>query len=445
MTPKSSDFFSVFLALGALALYSQEASEMRVIDRGKPIAEALMKNEIVNTSGAIYRNVAVLIVKSDVENLGYDANNGMLKIARGETADTLYLTEDERVVQIYRPGYRSLNINLSDYGISLSQIRVWQIEIAGYKIQREISITIKSNPPGANVYIDGLNSGVQENFLTTPGWHQLKLAKEGFLDKVEAIKVSNTQIHFQFELELHITIRTKPQEATIFIDDERVLNATPGVKPGVYKLRIEKSGYIPITKTITVTPAQTLFVFDLERSKVVVERSTAFGNFDLQVVVDAPAPDIGKTHKIGETFYLGASLDLHLKNVTKINQLFLNLFGSIGLGGYEDDDGDFDLLFLPTRGGLGVTQKIYTTDGLAFVLSGAYLRRSTPFDGVFARGLSVGGDVEFPIFKFLDLGIKVMYNSMSYNRAPLTRQGVPATADLNASNFSSVGGLQILF
>ncbi len=138
------------------------------------------------------------------------------------------------------------------------------------------SISVSSNPPGAKVILDGVDTGQLTNTLVTGvtgGYHSVLLRKEGFGDNATTVYVhpGNTrtiQAALVRNVLPQITVRSVPDKAGIRvdgIDTGKVTNTTISVLPGVHTLTVEHTGYITATREVVVTGGSTtgeLFILE---------------------------------------------------------------------------------------------------------------------------------------------------------------------------------------
>lgn len=115
----------VFLSLFAISI-SAETSKMQIV--GKPEKS---KSEIVAVRNANGRFCAAIQVISDMEGFSYDSYNGVVRIDDNPGKDMVYLSPDERVLEIYKTGYEPLKIILYEIGIILKGKDVWMLKISG--------------------------------------------------------------------------------------------------------------------------------------------------------------------------------------------------------------------------------------------------------------------------------------------------------------------------
>ena len=257
----------LFILLSAQILYAQ--NEMRVVGKGEFQPSELIDKSIRDANGEV---CAGLIIVTDLTGMRYDSYNGIVKVNQNPGKDFLFLSPDERVVEIFCEGFASLKIVLSDYGIILRKGEVWKLKITGDKVSDLIPINIVVKPTDAQVYIDDKlqnNTAIQ----VSAGSHKIKIIKEGYqtIEENIAVAVGKTLFNYALsEIELvGVQISSVPNGAKIYINGLEKGETNKGLflYPGVYQLRIIKSGYLDEEEKITVgSNKQNNFTYNLEKN-----------------------------------------------------------------------------------------------------------------------------------------------------------------------------------
>lgn len=261
-----------FAILSGIPSIAQELRQMRLVG----VAEK-SDSEIVTRRDINGNLTAAIQVISDMEGFSYDAYNGVVgNVDSRPGMDIVYLTTNERVLEIYKSGYQPLKIILSDYGIRLKPQEVWQIKVTGDPLPPlTIPVTIRKTPADATLTIDWQPAAGTGPYALVPGEHQLKIEKEGYATIEEIITVSDKQVFFEYTMERNteaeLQIETIPSDAFVYLDGF-LLGKSP-VKLtyliGNYSLSVVKAGYITIeNETLEVTWPQTQRLFELEKSEI---------------------------------------------------------------------------------------------------------------------------------------------------------------------------------
>jgi serine/threonine protein kinase len=146
-------------------------------------------------------------------------------------------------------------------------------ETTGGEKRSTASIAIESQPPGADVFVDGTPSGLKTPAVLTGlkvgGALQIRLDKEGFEPAAETTKIEGGPRR-TLTFHLHAaggTIRLvgAPKRATVYLDDVAVTGADGGVPaaPGTHRVRVELDQTVLLSKTVEVgREAETILKLD---------------------------------------------------------------------------------------------------------------------------------------------------------------------------------------
>jgi len=130
-----------------------------------------------------------------------------------------------------------------------------------------VSLSVHSNPPGANVFVDGVWRGVTPVELGTVdrGQHHLRLTKHAYLPYVEVLGLDRDRmrlIALKPESALVLRVETDPDQASVRVAG-RAMGKTPLVledlEPGPLSLTIEKDGYESESAVVVVGPETQVF------------------------------------------------------------------------------------------------------------------------------------------------------------------------------------------
>jgi hypothetical protein len=160
-------------------------------------------------------------------------------------------------------------------------------------------VTIESNPPGAGVYFDGKELGLQGNtplrMRLAAGTHKLILELNGYVTIEQMIKVSQAQ-RFTFMLNpaparLDVKAPATNDAASggdLFIDGERrgTIPMTLDVPAGKHLVEAKKAGHAPFTQEVDVRAGELRPVW------VSLQGGVVAPNGSLRVVCDAAGADV---------------------------------------------------------------------------------------------------------------------------------------------------------
>jgi len=224
---------------------------------GKPQKSS---DEIVGKRDSNGKFCAAIQVVSDMDGFKYQSYNGLVEVDDQPGRDMVYLSPNERVLEIFKSGFEPLKIILSEYGIQLKERDVWKIKITRQaKIGDLLPVTFFVQPQGAQITVNGKTVSSGQAVKLSKGSHRLSISKQGFKTKTENITVSEQNVVFNYtlnEVELEqVVIKSVPNEARIYLDNIEKGTTDDGffLYPGNYQLKLSKTGYLEVNKSITVS------------------------------------------------------------------------------------------------------------------------------------------------------------------------------------------------
>ena len=224
-----------------------------------------LDSELVMVRDASQRLCSCIKVISDMDGFKYQSYNGVVRVDDHPGEDLVFVSPDERVLEIYKSGYKPLKLILSEIGIILTEKQVWQIEIAGEPEPNSLSVVIITQPEDALIKINGTvqDSGLKQ-YRMQAGIYDLLIEKEGFVSVDTTVHVDKSQTLFEFTLlpeqEVNLYITSDPPGAVVYLGDIK-LGMTPvnTIYPeGRYFLRVQKELYGIYQDTLDVIPPRTL-------------------------------------------------------------------------------------------------------------------------------------------------------------------------------------------
>ena len=126
-------------------------------------------------------------------------------------------------------------------------------------------IAIVTVPAGAEVSLDSVQKGQGPLTLDSlaPGTHTLIVRAAGYFGKKVSVDVpadSTVSLNVTLVLPAHLVVVSEPSGAAAFLDDKE-LGVTPcdnpRVKPGDHTIKLDKAGYTPFEKHISLTEGKT--------------------------------------------------------------------------------------------------------------------------------------------------------------------------------------------
>ena len=188
-----------------------------------------------------------------------------------------------------QPGQHSITVSKSGYVTDSRTVSITSANRATTQIhlaQLVATLVVKSNPPGASVYVDGhdMNAKTPAQVSVDKGQHLVLVRLSGYLDEtmngqftlgqtvnfsptlqplgnVDSIKTVGNKMSRLFggkgqPGQATLSIRTQPKGAQVTVNQRMLDKPAPVdvmVDPGTYVIDITLSGYAPVHKVITAT------------------------------------------------------------------------------------------------------------------------------------------------------------------------------------------------
>jgi hypothetical protein len=212
----------------------------------------------------------VTSIHGDVIELSLGSEKGIKSGDSGRVYYTIRVGEKEKPIFIAK-----FKITHLSEKSSMAQIEDSTGEVkAGYSVEvvvkESVRLEVKSEPPGAKVYIDGKESGDTPLALSDikTGRHQIRVVKEGYESYEVSVETGVGRKEVMANLKKvvrkgELLIRTVPTKATIYLNEKSV-GTSPyegkGLSPGKYKIRVTQEGYEPWGQEVTVKADEKLEV-----------------------------------------------------------------------------------------------------------------------------------------------------------------------------------------
>jgi hypothetical protein len=257
---------------GCVVQLSDEYIYMQTIEQKDVLTLRGTLNTIPTSSTAVFDSfyqcsdgsAAIIHVTSNPSG----ANVSLDGVYQGITPITLNYVPNGtmRIVVVKKSGYIPVVIPLqtitSGQTLSLSETLTFS---SG-------SITISSNPSAASVYLDAVYQGITPITLNDIpiGSHTITLSKTGYNDISKTVIVSSDQTTYISEpLTVQtgsISISSNPSSANVYRDGT-FKGITPitlkNIPVGSHTIKLTKSGYNDISKTVTVSSIKTTYISEL--------------------------------------------------------------------------------------------------------------------------------------------------------------------------------------
>ena len=211
-----------------------------------------------------------VIAEKDVEvPVALKLKGGELLVQSEPPGAKVYLTGKEIgdtpiKVSGITPGVYELRVIKEGYAPHEAQVKIvgGRSETVRASLRKSVgSLLLRTEPAGANVYIDGKLAGVSplQSGGLIPGTHRVQISKEAFeTQEKEVIVKANERAEVSISLKRTtgaLVIQTDPPGANVSIDGRRA-GVSPyggkGLTPGKHKVRVDKEGYETWEGEVTV-------------------------------------------------------------------------------------------------------------------------------------------------------------------------------------------------
>src|SRR3990172_1717165 len=131
-------FLRIFMliVLMHVSLFAQPP-QLHIADEAEKLTAPTAEERDING-----RICAAIHIIADMEGFKYDSYQGVVKVIDLRGLDIIFLSPDERVLEIYHSGYQPLKIILSELGIRLDSNQGWKITLTAEKKFTQIPVVI---------------------------------------------------------------------------------------------------------------------------------------------------------------------------------------------------------------------------------------------------------------------------------------------------------------
>jgi hypothetical protein len=238
-----------------------QLSEMRIVGTPKEEPGELISKTMLDANSEVCAGV---IIYSDLTGLSFNSVNGIVKRNSKAGQDFLFLSPDERMIEIFCSGYTPLKIILNDIGVRLKSGQTWSMKVTGDKKNRDGkgTLEIKTEPSEAQILIDeypdykGTSPIKLQNYPV--GDYTVRIKKDKYFEIDTVLSIKKDQIitdkivlipQYGY-LEANSSLGSR-----LFIDGaERQLAVCHEVGLGKKVIRITKNKYFDYDTTIFIGP-----------------------------------------------------------------------------------------------------------------------------------------------------------------------------------------------
>ena len=145
---------------------------------------------------------------------------------------------------------------------SLAKTKSATAASSGKSTQQGIQFTFKSEPAGANVFVDHqfIGSTPGKFQVSSPGTHLVRMVRKGHLLWSQPVKLRNRgKVRARLEAikNLTLTVSTIPPGAAVHLDNQFKGSSPLSIRklsPGSHELRIEKESFLPVKQQLQLPP-----------------------------------------------------------------------------------------------------------------------------------------------------------------------------------------------
>ncbi|MFH1527059.1 MAG: SUMF1/EgtB/PvdO family nonheme iron enzyme [Bacteroidota bacterium] len=249
---------------------AQALPELTVSGDPKSLPNELIDRSVKDVNGEI---CAGIIILSEFSDMTFNSNNGIVKVNKEPGKYFLFLSPDERVIEVYKMGYMPLRIFLNSYNISLGSGRVFEMKVTHKGDENTVPVTIMVSPSDAIIFYDSKIITANQTVFCEKGSHIIAIQKDGYEMINESIIVNENTRLFTYEMKrkpsenidknlgvnlpsIQIKVVDKDLKrplfgVKIFTDPETSIGYTDNngfceignVFPGIYTIYADKDGY----------------------------------------------------------------------------------------------------------------------------------------------------------------------------------------------------------
>jgi len=206
------------------------------------------------------------------ETLLAPVNTGSLYVDSNPRGASIYLDGDyegetSRRIDFIPVGSHTVRLSKEGYRDYVQQVWIQANQTTTISISLVVEATryklsINSNPSGASVFVDGIPRGITPTYTyVTPGYHQVKLELEGYLDYEETVHITGDML-LNINLQVAegaLVVFSEPSGGDVYVD-ERYYGRTPitiqRIPAGRRIVTIKMPGYADWTDDVLIEPGK---------------------------------------------------------------------------------------------------------------------------------------------------------------------------------------------
>lgn len=142
---KLSLLLGIFFSLSA-----QTIPELKIIGKAVLLKTEFVSSKIRDVNG---EECAAIRIDSDLSGFSFESNNGIVKLDKKEGRSLVYLSTTERVLTLFRKGYKPFRLIFSELGITLKAKEIWAVEVSADKENKLLPVNILFHPAPDSLFI----------------------------------------------------------------------------------------------------------------------------------------------------------------------------------------------------------------------------------------------------------------------------------------------------
>ena len=147
---------------------------------------------------------SILKIYTNLKDVSFESNLLEKSILKNEGEYWVYLPKKTKRLKFKKESIMPLTYTFPE---KLKESTVYFLKLTAEGLEKkieDISITIETTPPDANIFIDGVDKGKIKSLKTSVGKHELKIVKDRYHTIQKTIEVSADKTLFEYVLEIDI-------------------------------------------------------------------------------------------------------------------------------------------------------------------------------------------------------------------------------------------------
>lgn len=185
------------LVFNSLFTLAQTIPEMQVVSKAEYLPNELVNNRIKDAKG---NTCSKLVIETDLEGLSFNSPKKIVKINTSPGEIKLFLSPEEKTVEVYKTNYMPLIIDLNNHGVKLESGKAFKLSITKLTDINLVSVSIVTSPKDAVLYVDDKEMDGNQIHPLLYGEHKIVIQKDGYEVIYDTIDVTYKNTEFIYEL-----------------------------------------------------------------------------------------------------------------------------------------------------------------------------------------------------------------------------------------------------